>query len=284
MSISPLVSTEWLAAHLNDTHIRIADVRWYLLKPKQGREEYLRGHIPGAVFFDLDRDLSSPPGTGPGRHPLPSPDAFADVASRAGIGADIHVIAYDDAGGSTAARLWWLLRYFGHDAVSLLDGGIRLWIAEGRPLQTEIPNVPRANFVARTHPQWVVDQKTVDALRNNPKALLLDTRAPERYEGKVEPIDARPGHIPGAKSAPWAGNLHAPDDARFAEPSVLRELFENLGANRAERIVAYCGSGVNACQNILALELAGFKNALLYEGSWSDWSRNPDLPAALGKE
>ncbi len=281
---SPLVSTEWLAAHLNDTRIRIADVRWYLLKPEQGRAEYLRGHIPGAVLLDIDSDLSSPPGTGPGRHPLPGPDAFAEVASRAGIGANIHVIAYDDAGGSTAARLWWLLRYFGHDQVSLLDGGITRWVAEGRPRQTEIPKVPRANFVARPHREWVVDQKTVDALRNNPKALLLDTRAPERYEGKVEPIDARPGHIPGAKSAPWAGNLRAPDDPRFAEPSVLRERFENLGAKRAERIVAYCGSGVNACQNILALDLAGFTNVLLYEGSWSDWSRNPNLPAALGKE
>jgi thiosulfate/3-mercaptopyruvate sulfurtransferase len=279
-----LVSTEWLADRLGDPTIRIADVRWYLLKPDQGREEYLQGHIPGALFFHVDHDLALPPYQGPGRHPLPTAEVFAETASRAGIGRETHVVAYDSTGGATAARLWWLLRYFGHDKVSLLDGGITRWTAEGRALQKEIRHFPRANFTAKPQRDWVVDQAMVDALRKDHATLLLDARVAERYEGKTEPIDARPGHIPGAKNAPLAANLHGPDDPRLLDPGELRERFGQLGADRAEKIVAYCGSGVNACLNIFALELAGYKGALLYEGSWSDWSRNPDLPAAKGKE
>ncbi len=282
--MTPLVSTEWLAARLNDPGIRIADVRWYLLKPDQGREEYQQGHIPGAIYFHIDHDLAMPSYQGPGRHPLPTAEKFAEVASRAGIGRDTHVVAYDSTGGSVAARLWWLLRYFGHENVSLVDGGITQWIAEGRPLQKEIPGFPRANFTAKPHRDWVVDQAAVNVLRNSPGTLLLDARIAERYEGKTEPIDARPGHIPGAKHAPMAGNLRAPDDPRFLNPAQLRARFDQLGANQAEKIIAYCGSGVNACQNIFALDLAGYKNVLLYEGSWSDWSRNPKLPAAVGKD
>lgn len=288
-----LVSTEWLAEHLDDPHVRPADVRWYLLNADQGRDEYARGHIPGAIYFHIDHDLAEPPYAGPGRHPLPRAEKFAAAAARAGISLDTHVIAYDAQGGATAARLWWLLRYFGHANVSLLDGGITRWVAEGRALQTEIPSVPRAEStlaphasagVAPSHPNWVVDQRAVDALRKNPRALLLDSRLAERYEGKTEPIDARAGHIPGAKNAPLAANLRGANDPRFLEPEQLRARFAQLGAERAEKIVSYCGSGVNACQNIFALELAGFKDVLLYEGSWSDWSKNPDLPAAQGTE
>ncbi len=284
MRVPLLVSTDWLADHLTDPEIRIVDVRWYLLKPTQGDDEYAQGHIPGAIFMSVDRDLAMPAYEGPGRHPLPSAEKFAEVASRAGIGRDTHVIAYDAQGGATAARLWWLLRYFGHDNVSLPDGGITRWIAEGRPLQKEIPKLAPTKFVAQARVGWVVDQKTVDTWRSDGKALLLDSRLPQRYEGKTEPIDARPGHIPGAKNAPLAANLRGPDDARFLPPDQLRARFAQLGAENAEKIVSYCGSGVNACQYIFALELAGFKNALLYEGSWSDWSKNPDLPAATGTE
>jgi thiosulfate/3-mercaptopyruvate sulfurtransferase len=280
MNIPLLVSTDWLAARLNDPRIRVVDTRWYLLNPEQGREEYGQAHIPGAVYLHIDHDLARPPYHGPGRHPLPSAEEFAAVASRAGIARETHVIAYDAQGGSTAARLWWLLRYFGHDAVSLLDGGIPRWVAENRPLQKETPSVPRAEFDAQPRTGWVVNQAQVDALRRDAKTLLIDSRLAERYEGKTEPIDARAGHIPGARSAPLAGNLRGADDPRFREPDRLREQFAQLGAERAETIVAYCGSGVNACASIFALELAGFKDALLYEGSWSDWSRNPNLPAA----
>jgi thiosulfate/3-mercaptopyruvate sulfurtransferase len=280
---SSLATTEWLAAHLHDPDLRVIDVRWYLLnKDKQGREEYLRGHIPGAVFMDIETDLSAPRLHGPGRHPLPPPSAFAESASRAGIGPGTFVVAYDDTGGATAARLWWLLRYFGHERVSLLDGGISRWIAEGRPLKTGEVTVARAEFVPFPHPEWVVDQKTVDRLRRDPTALILDARAAERYEGKTEPVDPKAGHIPGAKSAPFSGNLRSPGDPRLKEPSALKERFGQLGADQAQAIVTYCGSGVNACLNILALQLAGYGNPLLYEGSWSDWSRNPDRPVAVG--
>ena len=284
MEIPLLVSTDWLAAHLNAPNVRIVDVRWYLFeKDKNGRDEYLRGHIPGAVFLDIDGDLAAPFGQGPGRHPLPSLKVFTEAASRAGIGADTHVIAYDDRGGATAARLWWLLRYCGHDQVSLLDGGVVRWTTEARAVQTEVPNPPRAMFVAHPRPEMRVDFKTVDALRKDPRACVLDVRLPERYEGKVEPIDPKAGHVPGAKNAPIGGNLRALDDSRFLDPAELRARYDALGAGKAERVVAYCGSGVNACQAIFAMQLAGI-DALLYEGSWSDWSRTPGAPVAMGKE
>ncbi len=280
---SLLISTQWLADHLHDANIRVADVRWYLLnKEKDGRQEYLRGHIPGAVFLNVDGELAALPGKGPGRHPLPAPSAFAETASRAGIGPKTYVIAYDDMGGATAARLWWLLRYMGHDQVSVLDGGITRWILEGRPLESGERTAPRAIFEPRPHREWVVDQDMVNRLRNDPKALVIDARAAERYEGKIEPVDPKAGHIPGAKSAPYTGNQQSAEDPRFKEPSALRERFEQIGADKAETIVSYCGSGVNACMNILALQLAGFKDVLLYEGSWSDWSRTPERPVGVG--
>jgi thiosulfate/3-mercaptopyruvate sulfurtransferase len=281
MPVPLLVSTEWLAQYINNPDLRIVDVRWYLFdKDKTGYSEYLRGHVPGAVFMDLDRDLASPPGLGPGRHPLPKADVFAQAAARAGIAADKHVIAYDDRGAASAARLWWLLRYFGHDRVSLLDGGISKWVEEKRPLQTEIPTVPESHFVPHPRPEMVVDANMVDRLHNDPRALVLDVRVAERYEGKIEPIDPRAGHVPGAKNAPYPGNLQP--DQRFLSAEELRRRFEALGAGDKDKIVSYCGSGVNACQNIFALHLAGLTNALLYEGSWSDWSSTPSRPLAIG--
>ncbi|MEW5720593.1 MAG: sulfurtransferase [Chloroflexota bacterium] len=280
-----LVSTDWLADHLNDADIRVADVRWYLFeRDKTGREEYLRGHIPGAVLLDVDTDLSSRYLGGPGRHPLPRADLFTAAMARAGIDAATHVIAYDDRGGATSARLWWLLRYFGHDKVSLLDGGIAQWIAEGRSLETRVPQVSPSSFVARPHPEMVANKDAVNDLRREPRALVLDVRVPERYRGEVEPIDPRAGHVPGARNAPIGENLRSASDLRFRSPEELRARFEKLGAAQVERVVAYCGSGVNACQTVFALHLAGFMNALLYEGSWSDWSRDARLPLAVKDE
>lgn len=281
MSVSLLVSTEWLAAHLDDPDLRVVDVRWYLLPPKNGRDEYARAHIPNAAFVDISDDLASPVDAGPGRHPLPSVERFAAAMSRAGVDENTYVIAYDDSGGATAARLWWLLRYFGHDRVSLLDGGINKWIAEGRALQIEIPNLARANFIPHSpRTERVVNKQNVIAAQNDPRALILDSRVAERYEGKTEPVDPRAGHIPRAQNAPLAGNLNA--DMTFRSADELRARFASLGANESEHIIVYCGSGVNACQNIFALALAGFDHALLYEGSWSDWSRDPNLPAEVG--
>lgn len=282
MTIDLLVSPEWLADRLNDRHIRVVDVRWYLLEPGRGRTEYLESHIPGAVYLDVDTDLSAPPYQGPGRHPIPPPEAFAAVASRAGIAATTHVIAYDGAGGAYAARLWWLLRYFGHERVSLLDGGWTAWVAAGFPIEAGETTPLPAAFIPRPNRAMVVDAAAVDALRRDPRALILDVRATERYQGIIEPIDSRAGHIPGAVSAPYTGNVDA--GGRMLPVEMLRERYAALGADRAETIVCYCGSGVTAAHTVLALERAGWKHALLYEGSWSDWSCDPARPIATGPE
>ena len=279
-----LVSTEWLAGHLADPAVRVVDVRWALLDRDKGRNAYQAAHVPGAVFLDVERDLSSPRGQGPGRHPLPRPEAFADSMSRAGIGAGTHVVAYDFGDASTAARLWWLLRYFGHDHVSVLDGGIARWTAEGRPTESTPPSIPPQAFVPRPRPGMRVDADDVERLRVEPGTLVIDSRAPERYEGRTEPIDPVAGHIPGARNHPYPANVRAPDDPRFQEAALLRERFEQLGAGRAGKVVCYCGSGINACQNLLALEVAGFAGGLLFEGSWSDWCSVPTRPMKTGPE
>jgi thiosulfate/3-mercaptopyruvate sulfurtransferase len=283
-----VVSTEWLATHLGDPTLRVADVRWYLpTTGKRGRDEYESGHIPGAVFVNLDADLARPAYQGPGRHPLPSADEFAAAMSRLGIGDDSYVVAYDDSGGSVAARLWWLLRHFGHDQVSVLDGGIVQWRAEGRPLETETRQVTTATFTPQPARDDVVGKEIVRQLARDASALVLDARAPERYEGRTEPVDPRPGHIPGARNVPVAGNLttNEPDGApRFKRPDELRAQYEALGVPRAQKVIAYCGSGVNACHTLLALHLAGYPDGLLYAGSWSDWSSDPAMEAATGPE
>jgi len=281
--VGPLVTVDWLGAQMGDLRTVVADVRWYL-QGKRGIDEYRAGHLPGAHFLDVDRDLSSAPGPGrPGRHPLPSVEHFRDVMARIGVRKDSIVVAYDDAGGAQAARLWWLLRYFGHDVGRVLDGGIQAWVDSGRLLEAVVPasvQVPALELVAE--PARVVDKVRVRAMVERGEGLLLDARAPERFEGKVEPIDARPGHIPGAKSAPFVSNLTRPGGP-FRTRDELRQQYASLGAGAKAPVVAYCGSGVTACHDLLALAAAGFDDALLYEGSWSDWSGDPTLPAALGK-
>jgi thiosulfate/3-mercaptopyruvate sulfurtransferase len=280
---SPLVAPEWLASRLGDPHVVVADVRWYL-KDKRGIDAYAAGHVPTACFLDVDRDLSSPPGPGrPGRHPLPSSEQFADVLARIGVGPGDIVVAYDDTGGSTAARVWWLLRYFGHDGGRVLDGGIQAWVAGGRALETATsvrPPAPRMKLVPRA--AMVVDKSRVREIAERGEGVVLDARAAERYEGIVEPVDARPGHIPGAKSAPFAGNLGAPGGA-FQSKAELEQRYAALGALGTSPVVAYCGSGVTACHDLLALSIVGRDDALLYEGSWSEWAGDPSLVAALGK-
>jgi thiosulfate/3-mercaptopyruvate sulfurtransferase len=284
--MSPLVTTQWLADHLNDPDLRLVDTRWYLLQPSKGEADYHNAHIPNAIYLSVDRHLAAPPlpGATTGRHPLPSEREFAQAMEEAGISNSTRVIAYDDAGAANAARLWWLLRYFGHDNTSLLDGGIVQWISEGRPLTTAIPTFPRGKFRAQANPNMVVTKDELAARTRDPRALILDARAPERYRGETEPIDARAGHIPGARNAPLTGNLVAPNtggdhaDFRFLEPSELRSRFDALGANGAGDIIAYCGSGVNAAADIFALHLAGYDNTRLYPGSFSEWSRDPTLP------
>lgn len=277
---SALASAGWLAQALasGQAGLRPVDVRWYL-DGRSGRAAYEAGHLPGAVHLDIDRDLASPRGPGrPGRHPLPSADAFALALARAGIGADATVVAYDDDGGATAARLWWLGRYLGHPARFLvLDGGLQAWQAAGGALEAgAVQPAPSPVLSLRPDPAMVVDRAAVQAF----SGALLDARAAARYEGKIEPIDPRPGHIPGARSAPYTGNLREPRGV-FLPPDELRARYLSLGAGQGA--VAYCGSGVTACHAILAMHLAGIE-ARLYEGSWSDWSSDPRLPARLGSD
>jgi thiosulfate/3-mercaptopyruvate sulfurtransferase len=273
---APIVDAAWLGERLDRPDLRIADVRWSLVGP-HGREAYAAGHLPGAVFLDLDTDLSSP-GNGPGRHPIPAPDALSRALGRAGIGDEHVVIAYDDAGGSVASRLWWLYRHFGHEGrCAVLDGGIRAWTDAGLPLTVEPPAHRPTRWTAHPPRHDTVTADEVAALSDG--ATLLDARAPERYRGETEPIDPRAGHIPGARSAPWSGNLRS--DGRFRSPEELRARYAELGAE-GRPTVAYCGSGVNATHDLLALELAAIDGARLYAGSWSDWSSDPERPIVTG--
>jgi thiosulfate/3-mercaptopyruvate sulfurtransferase len=280
VTFGPLVSPEWLHKHADDPDLRIIDFRWYLTG-RMGRDAYLAGHIPGAVFVDLDAVT----GTGPGRHPLPTRQQFQDEMRRAGVSASTKVVAYDDAGGSIAARLWFLLGWFGHGAQAVLDSGLQGW---GEPLETDVPYVVVGDFKAKA-PQRsrIVDLEQVKKMssashrRSAGRRVLVDARVGERYRGEHEPIDPKKGHIPGAVSAPWIDNLDA--EARFKSPDELRQRYESLGVDATDGVVVYCGSGVNACHDLLALEIAGVTDVRLYEGSWSDWSRQ-DAPVATGAE
>jgi len=278
MPASPpaLVSGSWLAGHAAD--VTIADVRWYL-DGRSGREAYETGHLPGAVFVDLDRDLSAPAAPGLGRHPLPTPAAFAAALGRLGIGHGRPVVAYDDAGGSIAARLWWMLRAADEPA-AVLDGGLAAW-----PAGLDAGPGPSAEVVARRPRPWpaatFVDTGEVDRLRQAPGVLLLDARSASRFTGTETAVDPRPGHIPGARSAPWTENLD-PTTGRFKSADELGRRFRDLGAAAAEVVVTTCGSGVTACHDLLALHVAGYDRLALYAGSWSAWSSDSHRPAALG--
>jgi len=271
----PLVSPEWVRSHLTDSTLRLVDCRWYLTGSKSGRLEYENGHLPGAVFVDVHTELAERPG--PGRHPLPRPETFARLMSRIGVGPETFVVAYDDAGGANAARLWWLLDYFGHAGAAVLDGGLPRWVADGLPLETAVPSYPPANFVAQPQPGRVVDR--VGVTDRAADAVLIDARAAERYRGDFEPFDPRAGHIPGAVSVPFADNL---EQGVFRPPDALKERFVEVGADRSPQVIVYCGSGVTACHDLLALRIAGISGALLYEGSWSDWCSDPDAPIGTG--
>ncbi len=279
--MNPIVSTDWLAGEIGEGDLRVVDVRWYLDPRRIGRDAYRAGHIPGAAFLDVDADLAAPGGgrgRPAGRHPWPSETQVAESMAVAGIGPRARVVAYDDQSGAVAARLWYVLRAHGHDAVAVLDGGITKWQAEGRPLETDTPAVARAAATARLRPGWVIDKAAM--VSRAPDALVLDARAAERYRGETEPIDPRAGHIPGALSVPFAGNLTTDAVPVFRDAGELRARFAAVGADTREAIV-YCGSGVTASNDLLALHAAGLRGRL-YAGSWSEWSSDPSLPIATG--
>ena len=255
------------------------DVRWYLDPKRSGRDAYLAGHLPGAVFLSIDEDLSAPGGGRGrplGRHPWPSEEQVGRVLGGVGIAPGDTVVAYDDQSGAVAARLWYLLRAHGHERAAVLDGGIAKWTAEGRPPDTEVPRPPVTIYPARLLPGFVLS--TADVIALPATTLLLDARAGERYRGEVEPVDTRAGHIPGALSAPFTSNLTADTVPVFRTAAELRAHYTSLGAGESTPVV-YCGSGVTACHDLLALHLAGLPGRL-YAGSWSAWSSDPGRAVA----
>ncbi|MYR96061.1 MULTISPECIES: sulfurtransferase [unclassified Streptomyces] len=253
----------------------LLDVRWQLGGP-HGRPDYEAGHLPGAVFVDLDTELAGPAGSG-GRHPLPDPEAFGAVMRRAGVGQDTPVVVYDGGQGWAAARAWWLLRWTGHQNVRVLDGGLAAWTGD---LSTEIPHPAEGDFRPKPGALPTLDADAAAALART--GLLLDARAAERYRGDVEPIDRVGGHIPGAVSAPTTANVA--EDGRYLPAGQLAERFTALGAGKSgDPVGVYCGSGVSGAHEVLALEIAGIR-AALYPGSWSEWSADPARPVATGPE
>ena len=275
-TFGPLVSAAWLRDHVAEPDLRILDVRWYL-DGRSGPDAYRRGHVPGAVFCDLEGHLSGK-GEGRGRHPLPDREAFQEAMRGLGVGPTTRVVAYDDLGGMVAGRLWWVLRYFGHDAVALLDGGLQAW---GEPLETgDVTPAPGDFVAAPPHLEWTADYEAVRG--RSPRTLLLDARSGERFRGEQEPVEPVGGHIPGARSAPFAGNLTP--EGRFKSPEELRRRFQDLGVSPDADTVVYCGSGVSACNDLVAMEVAGLTGARLYPGSWSDWSRRDGAEVETGPE
>jgi thiosulfate/3-mercaptopyruvate sulfurtransferase len=277
MVFKTLIGVDSLQELLGKPRLAVIDCRFDLMNRKAGRQAYLTAHIPGARYADLNRDLSAPIGPETGRHPLPAPDAFAARLGSLGVGNHTQVVAYDDANGSLAARLWWMLRWVGHDAVAVLDGGLKAWISSGGALESGDAGPGTEHFTPQVDSHAALC--TAELERSLRDLMLVDARAAERYAGRVEPIDSVAGHIPGAVNHPFTANLDA--DNRFLPAAELKRLWEaRLAGRDAKDLVAMCGSGVTACHNLLSLEVAGLPGAKLYAGSWSEWIRDPRRPIA----
>lgn len=274
-----LVDSRSLANMRENEPVILIDCRYDLSRPDAGREAYRTGHLPGAVYAHLDQELSGPVSAETGRHPLPEPDAFAALCGVWGIGTGVRVVAYDDAGGAYAARLWWLLRWLGHDDVAVLDGGIRAWLDAGYDLETREPVPTPRLFSARSTPGKVVDIRLLQTVLADQSGCLIDVRSKARFQGQVEPIDPVAGHIPGAVNLPYTHLLD--DQGRFLPSEPLRaQLLEILGGKEASDAIAMCGSGVTACHLLLAMTHVGLPGGRLYPGSWSEWIRDPSRPVA----
>lgn len=278
---STVISAEDLHARLGAPELRLFDCRFDLARPDAGLAAFRAGHLPGAVFADLNRDLSAPVRADSGRHPLPEPSGLERTLRRLGVNAGDAVVAYDDRNGMFASRLWWMLRWVGHDRVAVLDGGLARWTELGLPVTTAIAAPAPGDFVARVRPDQVVTAAEVARMAADPRSRVLDARAPERFRGDVEPIDPVAGHVPGAHNQPFSQSLEP--DGRLRAPEVLRGLLaQALGNVAPEHTAAMCGSGVTACHLLLAMQHAGLGGGRLYAGSWSEWIRDASRPVARG--
>ncbi len=279
--MNSIITKKWLLARLYDPNLVILDCRFHLNDPKAGVKSYEEAHIPGALFFDLERELSGPKFKHGGRHPLPPIEQFVSKLGLAGIDDSVHVIAYDDQGGAMASRLWWLLQYVGHSKVSIMEEGFTSWKEAGFPITNAKPQVtiPR-QFTPAIQNQMLVTMDEVKQVMKDPNVILIDSREKIRYLGEHEPIDPVAGHIPGALNLDWKLNLDS--TGKWLNNEQLRNRFVKLDTNKD--LIVYCGSGVTACPNILALRQAGFVRIKLYAGSWSDWISYPDNPVATGEE
>lgn len=281
MVYETLIEPAALHARLGDPNWVVVDCRFNLLDPEAGRRAYRQGHIPGAYYAHLEEDLSGPVTANSGRHPLPAAQRLARTLGTWGIREASQVVVYDDAGGAMAARLWWLLRWLGHRACAVLNGGLPAWKAQDLPFSAAIPERHTGVFPERHNDHLWVDSATVLVTVVQEDELLLDARANARYRGEQEPIDPVAGHIPNAVNLPLEGNLTR--EGRFLEPAALRSRFAAvLGERSPAKVLHMCGSGVTACHNSLAMEVAGLQGSRLYVGSWSEWIRNPDRPVVTG--
>ncbi len=275
-----LISVADLQALLDDPQLVVFDCRHDLMQPDAGARAYAQSHVPGARFAHSDKDLSGPKTGKTGRHPLPAPETFMAWLGRNGVDSGKQVVAYDHAGGASATRLWWMLRWLGHDRVAVLDGGWEAWTAAGAPVTSRLPAITPTTFTGSAHDNWV-GVEYVQSHLGDPDVVVVDARAPERYRGETEPIDPVAGHIPGARNRLYKNNLDAAGHFKPAE--VLRSEFTALLAGkRPDQIVHQCGSGVSACHNILAMEIAGLPGSRLYPGSWSEWCADPSRPIEKG--
>lgn len=272
--MSFLISSEWLDEHRRDEHVRVVDCRFELKDAAAGHEAYVKDHIPGAVFIDVEKHLSAQAGTHGGRHPLPDMDFFAQVLSERGIDMQTTVVAYDDQGGMGAARFWWLMQYAGHTNTYVLDRSYSHWVEEEFPITDEIPTPLMKQMIIDREPNQLVHLEEIKQQLRNEHVALVDARSYERYAGENEEVDAVSGHIPGAYHYFWKDVLR--EDGTWKSQSELRDHFQELEG--FDEVISYCGSGITACVNVLGMREAGIEQVRLYNGSWSDWISYPDLP------
>ncbi len=276
-----ILSPKQLHDYLGESGLVIIDSRFELSDPSWGFSEYQQGHIPGAVYADMNKDLSGKVTPQTGRHPLPDPEDFIRKAGEWGINLRKQVVVYDQDGGAYASRLWWLLRTYGHEAVAVLDGGLPAWIEGGYPLSTRAESPHPVEFEGIPDPNQWVTTKEMESLLNDPSFIFIDSRSPERFRGEIEPVDQVAGHIPGAINRYYGDNLSS--DGLLLLKDQLNQAFSDLlGELSPDRIVTYCGSGVTSCHHLLAMEIAGLYGAKLYVGSWSEWIRDPSRPIMTG--